>query len=172
MRTTMLVLSMLSLVGVLGCIKPDDPDPIVAGADSDKKELPVTLVTEEYSKSEMDTAIARARREVGKFIEAMSDTNAREFAVKAPIKDGEDVEHFWITNLQYANGTFTGKIGNEPGIVKNVTFGQDYSIAKEEISDWMYLKEGKMYGNYTLRPLLSGMPPAEAEKLKSMFAEP
>jgi uncharacterized protein YegJ (DUF2314 family) len=40
------------------------------------------------------------------------------------------------------------------------------------ISDWLYMRDGKMVGNETLRPLLKTMPADEAEKLRSMMASP
>jgi uncharacterized protein YegJ (DUF2314 family) len=53
-----------------------------------------------------------------------------------------------------------------------VKIGQKWTIKKAEISDWMYMRGGKMYGNYTLRPLLKTIPQAEAAKLRALLAEP
>lgn len=36
----------------------------------------------------------------------------------------------------------------------------------------MFMRDGKMYGNYTLRPLLETMPEDEAAALRSILAEP
>lgn len=56
--------------------------------------------------------------------------------------------------------------------MQNVKIGQAWTIGKDEISDWMFMRDGKMHGNYTMRPLLKTMPEAEAEKYRSMLAEP
>jgi uncharacterized protein YegJ (DUF2314 family) len=40
------------------------------------------------------------------------------------------------------------------------------------MADWSYFRDGKMVGNYTLRPLMKQMPAAEAEQLKKILAEP
>ncbi len=82
------------------------------------------------------------------------------------------MEHFWLSDVVYRDGEFQGTIGNDPGIVTNVTFGQSWTIKKAEISDWMFMRGGKMYGNYTMRPLLKTMPAEEAEQYRSMLAEP
>ena len=74
--------------------------------------------------------------------------------------------------MTFKDGKFDGTINNEPGLVNNVTLGQQWTIGKTEISDWMFMRDGKMHGNYTMRPLLKTMPEAEAEMLRSMFAEP
>jgi len=133
---------------------------------------PETLVKEGYSEAEMETAIKRARSETDKFLKELEKPTGTLHAVKAPITDANGTEHFWINELKYKDGEFEGVINNDPGIVKNVKLGQKWKIKKEEISDWMYLKNGKLYGNYTMRPLLVTLPPEEAAKLKAMIAEP
>jgi uncharacterized protein YegJ (DUF2314 family) len=93
-------------------------------------------------------------------------------AVKVPIKDGEQTEHFWLSDVTFQNGEFTGTIDNDPGTVGNVKIGQKWTVKKDEISDWMFMRDGKMHGNYTMRPLLKAMPEEEAAKLRSLLASP
>ncbi len=133
---------------------------------------PETLVEGGYDEQEMEAATERARQEVDSFIEQMKQRNGEDFAVKAPIEDKGRVEHFWLTDVNYSDGTFEGLIGNDPGIVENVKFGQKWTPKKEEIRDWMFMRDGKMYGNYTMRPLLKTLPADQAEEMRSMLAEP
>jgi uncharacterized protein YegJ (DUF2314 family) len=133
---------------------------------------PNTLIRGGYDEQEMEAAIARARSEVDSFIAELSKGNGSDFAVKVPIQDKEETEHFWLTDIVYRNGKFEGVIGNDPGMVTNVKSGQKWTVKKSEISDWMFMREGKMYGNYTLRPLLKTMPEEEAAKLRSILANP
>jgi uncharacterized protein YegJ (DUF2314 family) len=65
-----------------------------------------------------------------------------------------------------------GTINNDPNIVASVKLGDRIEIPEGDISDWLYLRDGKMAGNEKLRPLLKKMPAAEAEKLKKMMANP
>ena len=125
-----------------------------------------------YDEKEMDAAIARARSEVDSFIAELSKRNGSDFAVKVPIQDKDDTEHFWLTDIVYRNGKFEGVIANDPGIVTNVKSGQKWTVKKSEISDWMFMREGKMYGNYTIRPLLKTMPEEEAAKYRAILANP
>lgn len=129
-------------------------------------------VYDAYNNDEMNAAIARARSEVDTFIAALQSGDGDHFSVKAPI-DGANgqVEHFWLTDITYADGTFTGDIGNDPETIDTVRFGQSWSIGKEEISDWLIMRGDKMYGNYTVRPLLPNMPPDEAAYIRGMLAE-
>ena len=125
-----------------------------------------------YDETEMEAAIARARSEVDSFIAELSKPTGTDHSVKAPITDGGQTEHFWLTDISFQNGEFKGTINNEPGTVSNVKIGQKWAIKKGEISDWMFMRDGKMHGNYTMRPLLKTLPEAQAAKLRSMLASP
>jgi len=135
-------------------------------------DLPSTLAPSDFDKQEMEAAIQRARQEVDDFIREFEAGNGDKFSVKVPITDGEYTEHFWLTDLKYENGEFSGLIGNEPGYVTTVQFGQRWTVQKMEISDWMFRRDGKIHGNYTMRPLLKTLPEEEAEAMRSMLAEP
>ena len=151
------MLTLLTLFVLFGSSLADDPD---------------TLVRKGYSQKEMDEAIARAKREVDSFIKELAAKRGENFSVKVPIEDENGTEHFWLTDIQYGDGKFTGKIGNDPGIVKNVKFGQQRTVNKADISDWMFMRKGKMHGNYTMRPLLKTLSKAEADAWRAMFADP
>jgi uncharacterized protein YegJ (DUF2314 family) len=133
---------------------------------------PETLVRGGYDEQEMEAAIARARAEIEDFVIALEQNAGSDFAVKAPIKDRGQSEHFWLTDVSYRDGSFTGLIGNEPGLVSNVKLGQKWTLKKAEISDWMFIRDEKMHGNYTIRPLLKTMNAADAQQWRAMFAEP
>jgi uncharacterized protein YegJ (DUF2314 family) len=136
------------------------------------KPSPETLVKSGYDEKEMEAAIARARSETNSFIAELSAPTGTNHAVKVPIKDGDQTEHFWLSGVVFRNGEFTGTINNEPGLVGNVKIGEKRTVKQGEISDWMFMRDGKMHGNYTMRPLLKGMPEEEAAKYRSMLASP
>jgi uncharacterized protein YegJ (DUF2314 family) len=136
------------------------------------KSTPDTLVESGYDEQEMNSATARARSEVDSFVSELSNPTGTNHAVKAPIEDAGEIEHFWLTDVSFENGEFKGTINNDPGIVGNVKMGQSWTIKKTAISDWMFLRDGKMHGNYTMRPLLKTMPEDEAAKYRSILADP
>jgi uncharacterized protein YegJ (DUF2314 family) len=115
---------------------------------------------------------ARAHEELPKFLAALRDGKGEGFSIKVPISQDLETEHFWLTDIAFDGEYFTGKIGNEPGMITNVKFGQPWKVRKTEISDWTYLQGGKMHGNYTLRPLLRTVSKEEADTYRSMLAEP
>ena len=155
MKPLALLSVVASLISIVGC-----------------SSQPETLVEDGYDEAEMASATERAISEVDSFIADLKSGQSENYAVKAPIEDGGETEHFWLTGVTFANGKFTGTINNEPGMVSNVTMGQQYSLGRTEISDWMFMRDGKMYGNYTMRPLLATMPEAEADMYRKMFATP
>ena len=112
---------------------------------------------------EMDSAIQTARDSVETFITALKAPAAGQgnFTIKKPFKDGEQVEHIWLSNASYDGTQFSGRVDNEPVDVKNVKLGQTATAAKDEISDWFYIENGKLVGGYTIRVLYSQMSPAE-----------
>ena len=50
--------------------------------------------------------------------------------------------------------------------------GQRIEVADSQISDWMYLRNGKIVGNYTMRPLLKRMPAQDAARYRAMLLDP
>jgi uncharacterized protein YegJ (DUF2314 family) len=150
-RVLGVLLAVLILCGV-GCGKSDDK--------------PDTLVTGGYDQEEMDRAIARARAETDEFLKVLAAGDADSFSVKAPITDANGTEHFWIANVRYENGVFIGLVGNDPGIVKNVTYGQEWRIKKADISDWMYVRGERIHGGYTIDPLLGTWDKVQADELR------
>lgn len=133
---------------------------------------PETLVEGGYDEAEMAAATERAINEVDAFISDLNTGRSENYAVKAPITENGETEHFWLTDVTFDGAKFTGIINNEPGMVSNVKMGQKWTLGKKEISDWMYMRDGKMYGNYTMRPLLATMPKEQADKFRAIFATP
>lgn len=131
-----------------------------------ERDLPETMTTE-WDESEMDRAIAKARATVGEFLEVLESGEADEFSVKAPVSDENGTEHFWVTDVSYADGVFKGLIGNDPGVVKNVKFGDVWEVKREDISDWLYMRGEKLHGGYTIEVLLNSFPKDEAEKMRA-----
>ncbi len=93
------------------------------------------------------------------------------FALKLAIRDGENVEHMWCGYVEGTAGKSRCRISNEPETVKTVTFGQTVDVDPAIISDWMYMKDGKIKGGQTIRVLVARMPDEEAETYRKLLAE-
>jgi uncharacterized protein YegJ (DUF2314 family) len=123
---------------------------------------------------EMVAAIAKAREALPQFWQVFDkrERGESDFSLKVKITDKRGTEHFWATGIERRDGKMMGTISNDPNIVASVKLGDRVEISEADISDWLYMRDGKMVGNETLRPLLKMMPAAEAEKLKKIMADP
>ena len=118
--------------------------------------------------AEMDAAIAKAQNLLPQFWAKYAKPAG--FGLKVAIRDAGNTEHFWLADLRRDATGLSGVIANEPVYVKSVKYGQRYVIPEGDISDWMYVKDGKIVGGYTLRAMLKHMPAVEAAELKSRLA--
>jgi uncharacterized protein YegJ (DUF2314 family) len=149
-----LTLLVLLCILTIGCAHPEDP---VISVSSDDKE--------------MNAAIAKAKASVDMFLTNINSKDVTSYSIKVPVTDHGQTEHFWLADVTYANGVFTGKIDNDSELVKNVKLGQKIEVKKEDISDWLYMKGDKMYGNYTVRVLIPKMSQEDADKIRAMLAD-
>lgn len=124
--------------------------------------------------TEMNAAIAKGRETLPHFWQVFEkrERGETDFALKVKIADGNGTEYFWANEIERRDGKVRGTINNDPNIVKSVKLGSRIEIPEADISDWMYMRDGKMIGNETLKPLLKQMPEEEARKLKSIMASP
>mgnify|MGYP001254161510 CR=1 FL=1 len=74
--------------------------------------------------------------------------------------------------IEVVEMVLTGTINNKPALVKSVRTGQTYEFTEDRISDWLFMRKGKMVGNETMRPLLARMPTEEADAYRAMLETP
>jgi uncharacterized protein YegJ (DUF2314 family) len=125
--------------------------------------------------AEMEEAKAQARATLPQFWDKLANPGAGEegFALKVALPyGGNSTEHIWTKDVERKDGKTTGVINNVPRDVKGIRVGQRIDIAEAQISDWMFMRNGKMVGNYTLRPLLKRMPPKDAARYRAMLETP
>lgn len=129
-----------------------------------------SIVSVRSEDEEMEHAIAEARASLPAAIERFIAGELQAFTVKVRVSDGQNAEHFWLSDTKYNNGMFVGTIEAQPQMVSGITEGQVYEAPIESVTDWMHLKDGLMHGNYTLRVLLPKMPQEEARKYAAHLA--
>jgi uncharacterized protein YegJ (DUF2314 family) len=97
------------------------------------------------------------------------------FALKVALPYGvNNGEHVWCNNVERAGGRMFATVKNAPilasrSLQRGVQRGQRIEVNERQISDWMYLRAGKIVG---MRPLLQSMPPEEAARYRAMLADP
>ena len=86
--------------------------------------------------------------------------------VKAPFSDGEQatptpdtpqVEHMWMSEIDFDGQFVSGVLLNAPNWLKTVKKGDTVRVPLSEISDWMYVISGEVFGAYTVNLLRSRM---------------
>jgi uncharacterized protein YegJ (DUF2314 family) len=123
---------------------------------------------------DMVAAIARARETLPQFWQAY-ETRPRgesDFCLKVKITDQRGAEHFWVVDLERRDGKTLGTINNDPSIVASVKAGDRIEIPEADITDWLFMRAGKMVGNHTVRALFKSMPPDEVARTKIMMESP
>jgi len=135
----------------------------LAFAQQKRDENEIVLVRE--SDPDMIAAIRKARETLDDFfaIEKQRPPNTSGFKLKVMVKDGADVEHFWVTPFRAVESGFQGILANEPRIVRNVRHGQAIGFSRAEISDWGYVREGRQVGSFTVCALFKKMPKEQAD---------
>jgi uncharacterized protein YegJ (DUF2314 family) len=115
---------------------------------------------------EMAAAINAARQSVGRFVEAFTNPKKgqRSFLVKIAFSKANRVEHLWLADLDFHGKTPTGVIADNP-IRPDLKFMQRVDIDLSQLSDWMYVEDGKLVGGYTTRLLRKRMNPSERREM-------
>lgn len=120
---------------------------------------------------EMNSAIKKAQDTLGSFWKHYKKParNEKDFMLKVKIEDANGVEHFWCGNIQLKNGAVYGDLWNNPEVVKSVRYGETIRIDTDKISDWMYYREGRIIGGFTIRVLLKYLDDEERARYESIL---
>jgi len=145
--------------------------PLACFAGCSKKDRVISVDAED---PEMNAAIAKARETLPQFWEVFEkrEHGESDFSLKVRITDEGAIEHFWAIDIQVGDGKIMGTINNEPETVRSVKLGDRIEIPEADISDWLYIRDGKIVGIYTLRALFKKMPAAKVEEYKQRLADP
>jgi uncharacterized protein YegJ (DUF2314 family) len=144
----------------------------IAATSHAEKKLKGGIVRVPTGDNELAAAVKRARETLDVYWKAADSKNAaiKKLSIKVRIADKNGVEHVWTSFVIRKNDGFAGLIANNPALVKSVKLGQLYKFKKSDISDWMYMKGGKIYGGFTIRALVGRMPKAQGDKFKAALA--
>ncbi len=126
-----------------------------------------------YSVEPDDIAINRAvdsaKATYSRFLEDFKrqDSSAGNFVIKIRFSyEGDIAEHIWVNELHFKTGKLFGILNSIPAYVTTLKMGDTLEVKKEDISDWMYVRNNKMIGGYALRALYSKMSEKERKELR------
>jgi len=161
MMKVWLILLLIAFVGCKG-----KPDLVERTEEKDGEKVSVVSPDNE----EMNVAIQEAIRNYPLFERAMQqpDTSLTGFSVKMRFTYGDiNGEHMWLSDLHMIGGQLFGVLKNEPLHVEGIKSGDTLRVNRNDISDWMYIKNGKLQGGYTIKAFYNNMD----EKDKKEFRE-
>jgi uncharacterized protein YegJ (DUF2314 family) len=106
----------------------------------------------------MAAAVAEAKRRWTEFADAFqaaSDEDRETFACKIGFSDEgqEQSEFMWVSIKSIDGETISGVLDNEPISVKSVKLDDTVTFKLEELNDWLYYKDGKAQGGFTVKVL-------------------
>jgi uncharacterized protein YegJ (DUF2314 family) len=140
----------------------------MAGRDVKSPGAPGYLEVPDRDKAMRD-AVDHAHQTLGFFVAALKaqkpDTSGYE--IKSTFIDGDQVEHIWIDHVTCDGKVFRGRVNNKPLAVHNVRLGQRVTVEPRNVSDWMFIKDGKLMGGFTTRILYARLSPEQ----KAQFAK-
>jgi uncharacterized protein YegJ (DUF2314 family) len=114
----------------------------------------------------MRKAVTNAQKTVRQFIDALEQPAPGEtdFEVKKPFVQRGKIEHIWLSDVKFLGGRFQGTVDNVPEEIKGLKLGQVVSVNPDEISDWMYIKSGRLVGGYTIRVHYNELTPEQKQE--------
>ena len=118
----------------------------------------------------MRQATEKAQATLGDFLTKAKELPAgtKDYAVKVGVREGRATEYFWVNEFTWSDGEFTGRINDEPRLVKRIRPGQMHRFSRSDIVDWTYVDatSGRTFGNFTACALSRTRSPVEAGELK------
>jgi uncharacterized protein YegJ (DUF2314 family) len=111
----------------------------------------------------MHQAVTQARKTIGEFLAALKHPapGQQDFEVKKPFIQNGQVEHIWLSDVQFVGNRLQGRVDNEARKIQGLKLGQLVSVKPSEISDWLYIDHGKLVGGYTVRVQYNELSPKE-----------
>ena len=124
---------------------------------------------------EMNAAIARARGTLPTFWASYESPKPSEagHSLKVHFLTRRGGEHIWMAEVKKKpDGTYTGLFANEPRDLPGKRAGDLVKFTEADISDWMFMRNGKIVGGETIKPTLKSLPKADADALRARMEQP
>jgi len=122
--------------------------------------------------AEMNRAMAEAKRTLPEFWKVLeSPKGASGFALKVEFTDDAGTEFLWLHSIaRDEEGKLQGTVNNYPNAVTTVGHSQRIEVPLDKVRDWLYVRDGKIRGNFTVQPLLARLPKEDAGKIRVKHA--
>jgi uncharacterized protein YegJ (DUF2314 family) len=140
-------------------------------------EPPAETIQLDRTDAELQRIAENARSTLPSFFRHLARPGAdvHSFCIKYPFisDDGAVSEQLWLTGIRFKNGAYFGTLANAPQRLNKMKKGDTVSFSTDLITDWMYVREGKIIGGYSIKYLLEKTPEEqrseEQRRLLQMF---
>ena len=165
MRLKSVVLTAVVAFAILG--------PAVAGAMAEDRSPVIDVPSAD---AEMAAAIAKARATLPTFWASYENPKPSETGHSLKVRFANPRnggEHIWMADVKkLGNGSYWGRFANAPRDLPGKREGDLAEFKDADISDWMFMRNGKIVGGETIKPLLRSMPKRDADALRARMESP
>jgi uncharacterized protein YegJ (DUF2314 family) len=70
------------------------------------------------------------------------------------------------------DGRYSGKFANAPRDLPGKRAGDLTEFTEADITDWMFMRNGKIVGGETIKPSLKALPKADADAMRARMETP
>jgi uncharacterized protein YegJ (DUF2314 family) len=160
MRTA--IIALLSFGAAAACDAAPDPAPA-------KGDL---LVPESRANQVLVDAAAEAKKTLPTFwAKFKAPAGAEKFKVKVALPTQHDsVEAIWMDVQEHDGTEIIGPLQNEPFDLGKLKLGSVISADESLVQDWSYIKDGKLYGGYSIRALMDSAKPEDRAKVSAALS--
>jgi len=137
-----------------------------------------TAYTEQYD-GEILRIAEDARRTLPIFFRQLTRGDPREsgFSIKHPFRadngSGIGMEQLWLNGIHFKDGEYFGVLASIPLYVSGLQKGDTVALDMDAVTDWMYVRDGKIAGGRSIKYLLEQIPESrrseEQRKMLQMF---
>ena len=125
-----------------------------------------TFSQAEQSNEELLRIAEDARRTLPIFFRHLSRAaRGNEHFIKYPFiadyDSGIAVEQIWLNGIHFIDGRYYGVLAGEPQYISGMEKGDTVRFNTDEITDWMYIEDGKIAGGLSIKYLLERIPESQ-----------
>jgi uncharacterized protein YegJ (DUF2314 family) len=125
---------------------------------------------------EMNAAIAQARATLPAFWVSFAAPKPSETGYSLKVRfpyASNSGEHIWMAEVKkIADGRYSGRFANTPRHLPGRRAGDLAEFNEADISDWMFVRNGKIVGGETIKPMLKLMTKADADAFRARMETP
>ena len=93
---------------------------------------------------------------------ASGDHEEKGFSIKHPFRADDDsgvaMEQLWLGNIHFRDGEYLGVLASDPLHISGMQKGDTVALDMDAITDWMYVRDGKIAGGRSIKYLLERIP--------------